>query len=134
MSEEQKDNDQQFVSEDPIVGSAPAPQPETIEIDDELLRDIRELARDKAAALLLNILTDLHESDIAVILIGLDPDDAEYLFALLDTDTGSAVLRELNPETRAILLEKLPSDKITAYAGLLASDDAADPPPSRNGS
>jgi magnesium transporter len=126
MSEEQKDTEQQFVSEDPILGAPPAPQPETIEIDDELLHDIRELARDRAGALLLNILTDLHESDIAVILNGLDPDDAEYLFALLDTGAGSAVLRELNPETRAILLEKLPSEKITAYAGLLASDDAAD--------
>ena len=126
MSEEHKDNDQQFVSEDPILGAAPAPHPETIEIDDELLHDIRELARDRASALLLNILTDLHPSDIAVILNGLDPDDAEFLFSLLDTDAGSAVLRELNPETRAILLEKLPSEKITAYAGLLASDDAAD--------
>lgn len=126
MSEEPKDSEQQVVSEDPILGAAPAAQPETIEIDDELLHDIRELAREKAASLLLNILTDLHESDIAVILNGLDPDDAEFLFSLLDTDTGSAVLRELNPETRAILLEKLPSEKITAYAGLLASDDAAD--------
>jgi magnesium transporter len=126
MSEEQRDQEQQFVSEDPILGAAPASHPETIEVDDELLHDIRELAREKASALLLNILTDLHESDIALILKGLDPDDAEWIFSLLDTTVGSAVLRELNPETRAILLEKLPSEKITAYAGLLASDDAAD--------
>ncbi len=126
MSEEQKDIEQHVVSEDPILKAVPAPQPETIEIDDELMHDIRELIRDRAASLLLNILTDLHASDIAVIINGLDPDDAEYLFSLLDTDSGSAVLRELNPETRAIILEKLPSEKITAYAGLLASDDAAD--------
>jgi magnesium transporter len=126
MSEEPNNHDQQTASEDPILGAAPAPHPETIEIDDELLRDIRELARDRASALLLNILTDLHESDIAVILMALDPDEAEWIFSLLDTVAGSAVLRELNPETRAILLEKLPSEKITAYAGLLASDDAAD--------
>jgi magnesium transporter len=126
MSEEQKDPEQNIVSEDPILSAVPAPQPETIEVDEELMRDIRELIRDRAAALLLNILTDIHASDTAVILNGLDPDDAEYLFSLLDTDSGSAVLRELTPETRAIILEKLPSEKITAYAGLLASDDAAD--------
>lgn len=131
MSEEQKDieprdNEQQVVSEDPIVGAVPAPQPAAIEVDDELIRDIRELAQARAAPLLLNILTDLHASDAAVILNALDPDDAEFLFSLLETDTGSAVLRELTPETRAILLEKLPDEKITAYAGLLASDDAAD--------
>ncbi|HLF13629.1 MAG TPA: magnesium transporter [Bacteroidota bacterium] len=126
MSEEQKDPELNFVSEDPILKAVPAAQPETIDIDDELMQDIRELIRDHAASLLLNILTDLHASDIAVIVNGLDPDDAEYLFSLLDTGTGSALLRELNPETRAIILEKLPSEKITAYAGLLASDDAAD--------
>lgn len=118
--------DQHVVSEDPILKVLPAPQPATIEIDEELMRDIRELVHDRAASLLLNILTDLHESDIAVILNGLDPDDGEYIFSLLDTDSGSAVLRELNPGSRAHILEKLPSDKITAYAGLLASDDAAD--------
>jgi magnesium transporter len=127
MSEEQpRDLDQNIVSDDPIVSAAPAAQPETIEVDEELMRDIRELIRDRAAALLLNILTDIHASDIAVILNGLDPDDGEYLFSLLDTDTGSAVLRELTPETRATILEKLPSEKITAFTGLLASDDAAD--------
>ncbi len=126
MTDEQKDFDQNFVSEDPILKSVPAAVPETIDVDDELMADIRGLIRDRAAPLLLNILTDLHASDVAVILNGLDPDDAEYLFALLDTDTGSAVLRELNPETRALILEKIPSEKITAYAGLLASDDAAD--------
>lgn len=126
MTDDQKDFEQQFVSEDPILKSVPAPQPETLDVDDELMGDIRGMIRDRAAALLLNILTDLHASDIAVIVNGLDPEDAEYLFPLLDTDAGSAVLRELNPETRALILEKLPSEKITAYAGLLASDDAAD--------
>ncbi|HLB00256.1 MAG TPA: magnesium transporter [Bacteroidota bacterium] len=126
MSEEQKDTEQQFTSDDPIIGSIPSTPSESIEVDEELMRDIRELIREQAAAPLANIATDLHASDIAVIIHGLDPDDAEYFFALLDVASGSAVLRELNPDSRAVILEKLPSEKITAYAGLLASDDATD--------
>lgn len=134
MSDEQNHLDREAVSEDPILRDSPAPHPETIEIDDELLQDIRGLIRDRAAPVLLNILTDLHEADLALILNALDPDDTGYLFSLLDTDQGSSVLLEVTPETRAIILEQLPSEKITAYAGLLASDDAADliaelPPP-----
>ncbi|HSG27069.1 MAG TPA: magnesium transporter, partial [Candidatus Krumholzibacterium sp.] len=79
-----------------------------------------------AAPLLVNIITDLHPSDIALIIHGLDQEDGEYLFSLLDTKPGSEVLRELNPENRATLLEELPSERISAYTGLLASDDATD--------
>ncbi len=131
MNEEQKDTgqretEQNFASDDPIIGSAPAAPSESIEVDEELMHDIRGLIEDRAATLLANIVTDLHASDIAVIIHGLDPDDGEYLFSLLDVGPGSAVLRELNPESRADILGKLPSEKITAYAGLLASDDATD--------
>jgi len=131
MSEEQKIPDQReqdlnVASDDPIIKSAPAAQPEPIEVDEELMHDIRGLIEERAATLLANIVADLHASDVAVIINGLDAEEAEYFFSLLDVETGSAVLRELNPETRADLLEKLPSEKITAFAGLLASDDATD--------
>ena len=98
----------------------------TIEVDDALMEDIRELVRDKASPILLNIITDLHAADIGEIINRVDQDDRTYVFELLDVPTASAVLLELDPDVRREILEALPSEKITAYVDLLASDDAAD--------
>ena len=120
-----KDNEQPIVTEDAII--IPRSRGvKSIEIDDELMRDIKELAREKAGPLLLNIITDLHAADIAEIIDRLDPDDEQFVFDLLDTPTGSAVLLDLQPETRHALLDAMPSERITAYVDLLASDDATD--------
>src|SRR5689334_25342543 len=72
----------------------------TIEVDDALMEDIRELVRDKAGALLLNILADLHEADIGDIINRLEPEDQAYVFNLLDLHIGSAVLLDLGPDAR----------------------------------
>ena len=125
MSETIKDSDQTIVTEDAII----VPRRhgvKTIEVDDELMSDIRELVRERAGALLLNIITDLHAADVADIIDRLDPDDRRYVFELLNTDLGSAVLLELQLEVRRLLLETMASEKITAYVDLLASDDATD--------
>ncbi len=98
----------------------------TIEVDDALMEDIRELAHERTGPLLLNILADLHAADIGDIIDRLEPEDGQYVFNLLDTATGSAVLLELGPDARGQILDSLPSDRITAYVDLLASDDAAD--------
>lgn len=98
----------------------------TIEVDDELMEDIRELARDRADSLILNILADIHAADIADILSRLDPEDRRHLFALLDPAAAGEVLLELDTTARHEILEELPPEKITAFVHLLASDDAAD--------
>src|SRR5262249_47025037 len=98
----------------------------TIEVDDALLEDIQELVRDRATPILKNILTDLHEADIGEIINRLEQEDGLYVFDLLDVKTASVVLLELDPVVREQFLDALPSEKITAYVDLLASDDAAD--------
>ncbi len=98
----------------------------TIEVDEALLEDIRELVRDRATPILKNILTDLHEADIGEIINHLDAEDGLYVFDLLDVKTASVVLLELDPVIREKFLDALPSEKITSYVDLLASDDAAD--------
>ncbi|MBI1803119.1 MAG: magnesium transporter [Ignavibacteriae bacterium] len=98
----------------------------TIEVDEELMQDIRELVHDRATPILKNILTDLHEADIGEIINHLEHEDRLYVFDLLDVPTGSVVLLELDSTIREQLLDALPSEKITAYVDRLASDDAAD--------
>src|ERR1041385_6276069 len=125
MTQSARDIDHTIVTEDAII--IPRRRGvKTIEVDEELMADIGELVRDKASPILLNILTDIHAADIADIINRLEGEDREYVFNLLDTETGSAVLLELDPAVRETLLESLPSEKITSYVDLLASDDAAD--------
>lgn len=125
MTQAARDIDQTIVTEDAII--IPRKRGvKTIEVDDELMADIRELARDKASAILLNIITDLHEADIAEIINHLEPEDQIFVFNLLETSNASAVLLELDAAVRQQLLETLPSEKISAYVDHLASDDAAD--------
>ncbi|HEV8539244.1 MAG TPA: magnesium transporter [Bacteroidota bacterium] len=125
MTQNARDIDQTIVTEDAII--IPRKRGvKTIEVDDELMQDIRELVRDKAGPLLLNIVADLHAADIGDIINRLEPAEQHYVFDLLDAETGSAVLLELDPAVRESLLETIPSEKITTYIGLLASDDAAD--------
>lgn len=127
MSEQTNNTTEQtIVSDDPIITSAREAGGKTIEIDDEFMDDIRELVQDRAATLLLNIVVDLHEADIADILNRLEGEDRQFVFSLLDTDRASSVLRDLNPDARDQILADLPSEKITSYVDRLASDDAAD--------
>ncbi len=103
------------------------PHIKTIEIDDELMADIEDLVSERASTILVNILTDLHPADIADIIDHLkDDDEREYVFNLLDLDTASEVILDLDSEIRHQLLEIIPQERISELVGLLDSDDAAD--------
>jgi magnesium transporter len=98
----------------------------TIEVDEELMEDIRALVKSKASTLLLNIIADLHPADIADIIEHLDGDERMYIFDLLDEKLASSVLLELQSIVREAILSTLSSDRISKYVSLIASDDAAD--------
>lgn len=98
----------------------------TIELDEELLADIRELIRDDARISLMNILVDLHAADIADLIENLDEEGRTYVFGLLAPDVASEVLAELDESTREALLAAMPAEGITRLVEGLESDDAAD--------
>lgn len=98
----------------------------TIEVDEELLADIRGLVRDDARISLLNILADIHAADIAELIANLDEESRRYVFSLLEPARASEVLRELDEGVREPLLAALSPEGITRIVGELASDDAAD--------
>jgi magnesium transporter len=125
MTQEARDIDQTIITEDAII--IPRKRGvKTLEVDDELMQDIRELVREKAGPLLLNIIADLHAADIGDIINRLEAEERQYVFGLLAPKVVSTVLLELDPSVREVLLETTPSEKITSYVALLASDDAAD--------
>lgn len=98
----------------------------TIEVDDLLLDDIRQLISDGARNSILNIVTDLHSADISEILNHLSAGDGAYIFHLLPRETAAAVLSELDGDARSDLLSGTPAAEISGFVSLLPSDDAAD--------
>src|SRR3989304_2332297 len=84
----------------------------TIEVDEELMQDIRECVRDRAVPVLSNIIVDIHAADIADIIDHLESEDRLFVFNLLDTATASDVLLELDFAVRQGLLEILSQEKI----------------------
>lgn len=114
-----------FITEDAII--VPRRRGiKTIEVDEELMRDIRELVLERARPVLWNILVDLHPADIADIIDHLEGNERHFVFNLLEIPVASEVLLELDPGVRQAMLEVLPQEKITAIIGQLDSDDAAD--------
>jgi magnesium transporter len=113
----------------PKVRASTEPLPEDaqeFEIDEEFLDDLRELIQIRSSASIINILADLHSPDIADIIDNLAPDERLFIFELLDDETASEVLLELDEGVREDLLELLPHRRIRGIVDELDSDDAAD--------
>ncbi len=97
-----------------------------IQVDNELLDNISYLLEVNADKSLLNIFADLHPADIAEILNHLKPEDAEAAFSILDTETASEVLTELDENLRERILKHIDKEKITDIVDELETDDATD--------
>lgn len=115
-----------MLEENNDIESLPQQPRQLIEVDDELMSDIEELARSRSDFLLLNILQDLYPADIAHIMNRLETKQAEYIFSLLPSVTQSEVILELDDVHREHLLQTLPHPELTELVRGMDSDDAAD--------
>ncbi|MGE5362749.1 MAG: magnesium transporter [Bacteroidota bacterium] len=97
-----------------------------IKADDEFLNDISGLIESHSTESLLNILRDLHSADIAEIINHLNADDATYLFRILDTETASEVITEVDENLRETILNDIDASQITDIVDELDVDDATD--------
>ncbi len=97
-----------------------------IEIDDELMDDLRDLIASKSDFLIKNIFNDLYPSDIAHIINRLEFGDGDYLFSLLSTEEQGKVIVELDDDHREHFLETLKSRQISEIVEELPSDEATD--------
>lgn len=75
---------------------------------------------------ILNLFGDIHYADIAEIVNELNENEATYLIKLLDSNTTSDVLTELDDDLREGILSNLSSKEIAEELGELDTDDAAD--------
>ena len=91
-----------------------------------IIDDIEYLAAAKDNAMILNILIGNHPADIATIIQGLPKEEARFVFGLLDADTASDVLVELDDVTTDKLVADLRHERLSEIVDEMDSDDATD--------
>jgi len=99
---------------------------DVIQVDNELLDNITNLIKEKASDSLLNLFADLHPADIAEIINHLNYDNAEYAFLLLDSETASDVITDIDENLREKILQNIDTEKISTIVDELETDDATD--------
>jgi len=98
-----------------------------IELNRDLIDQLKELIEQKADQDIIQIISELHPADIAEIMEELDSDEAQYLFLLLDGELASDVLLEIPEADQRRFLRGLPPDVIAhRFIEFMESDDAAD--------
>ena len=96
------------------------------EITEALIDSLNGFINSKDDKAVLEQLKDVHYADIAEILDDLNLDQATYIIKLLDSETTSDVLAELEDDVREKVLQNLSIKEIAEEIQELDSDDAAD--------
>lgn len=95
-------------------------------LTDELVVEIKQLIESQENLKLESLLEEVHYADIAEIVNELSKEEATYLIKLLDSDTTSDVLIEVDDDLREAILGNLSSKEIAEELEELDTDDAAD--------
>ena len=79
-----------------------------MEINDEYIDKLSEAVDLKDTEGVLSLLTNLHPADIAELINDLEPEEARFVYKLLDNETAADVLVEMDEESRKEFLELIP--------------------------
>ncbi|MBI5047664.1 MAG: magnesium transporter [Deltaproteobacteria bacterium] len=90
------------------------------------IEELKSLIQKKNNAAIIGCITPLHPSDIAKLLTNLEEEETIYTFSLLDPQTASAVLLEVDEHTREKLIASISKTELTEIVDEMATDDAAD--------
>lgn len=96
------------------------------ELTDELLAQVEGLVEEQEDKELQKLLNEFHYADIAEILDELNLEQAIYVIKLLDSETTSDILMELDEDNREKVLKNLTAKEIAEEVEELDTDDAAD--------
>nr|WP_026754694.1 magnesium transporter [Sediminibacter sp. Hel_I_10] len=96
------------------------------ELTDELIEQVELFVEEKNDTSLKLLLNDFHYADIAEILDELNLDDSVYVIKLLDSETTSDILMEMDEDNREKVLRNLSAKEIAEEIEELDTDDAAD--------
>jgi magnesium transporter len=96
------------------------------QLTDEIINNVERLIERNQDEELQLFLNEFHFADIAEILDELDLEQAVYVIKLLDSETTSDVLMELDEDDREKVLQNLSAKEIAEEVEELDTDDAAD--------
>ncbi|WP_181363990.1 magnesium transporter [Algibacter marinivivus] len=96
------------------------------QLTDELIKQVELFIEQENDKELKTLLDEFHYADIAEILDELNLDQAVYVIKLLDSETTSDILTELDEDNREKVLKNLSAKEIAEEVEELDSDDAAD--------
>ena len=81
-------------------------------MNEEYIDNVKHLIEQKDADKVKGLLIDLHPADIAELCNDLSPEEARFVYRLLDNETAADVLMEMDEDVRKEFLEILPSETI----------------------
>ena len=96
------------------------------QLTDELIEKVEVLIEEQDDKELKVLFKEFHYADIAEILDELNLDESVYVIKLLDSETTSDVLMELDEDIREKILKNLSAKEIAEEIEELDTDDAAD--------
>ncbi|MBE7647245.1 magnesium transporter [Tenacibaculum finnmarkense] len=96
------------------------------EITQELLNNVLQYIESKKNDALNELFKEMHHADIAEILDELPFEEAVYIIRLLDSETTSEVLMDVDDDVREKILQQLTAKEIAEEIDELDTDDAAD--------
>ncbi len=96
------------------------------ELTDDLIANVELLVSKNDDKALKKLLNEFHYADVAEILDELNLEDSVYVIKLLDSETTSDILTELDEDVREKILENLSAKEIAEEIEELDTDDAAD--------
>lgn len=96
------------------------------QLTDELIEQVEQLIENQSDKELKKQLDEFHYADIAEILDELNLEEAMYVIKLLDSETTSDILMEMNEDNREKVLRNLSAKEIAEEIEELDTDDAAD--------
>ncbi|PIA79272.1 magnesium transporter [Gaetbulibacter sp. 4G1] len=96
------------------------------ELTKELVGQVKQLIKANDDKELHKLLDEFHYADIAEILDEVNLDEATYVIKLLDSETTSDILTELDEDIRERVLKNLSAKEIAEEVEELDTDDAAD--------
>lgn len=97
------------------------------QITNEFLEQLHDGIENRNEALILELIGDLHPTDIADIFHEINPQESKYLYTLIDEEKAAEVITWLDEDYREKFLSLLSSREIAEqFVENLDSDDAAD--------
>ncbi|MFH0811584.1 MAG: magnesium transporter [Pseudomonadota bacterium] len=92
----------------------------------DTLSDLEKLIDQGRELQIITLLSSLHPADIADLVDTLEDEEKKKLFGLLAIQTASDVISEIDEISRELILEDIPSERLTKIVRDMESDDATD--------